>query len=77
MRLVYGQFQGNLNWEQLEALAQDLPMETNVILTRYQEVRKFERNAMNGQALLHLHTSYCKSLKCLSCEIGNHLLKSK
>ena len=77
IRLVYGQLQGNLNWEKLETLAQGLPMETNMVLSRYQQVRKIEKNAMSGQALLHLHANYCKSLKCLSCEIGNHLLKSK
>ncbi|MBM3436843.1 MAG: DUF2851 domain-containing protein, partial [Bacteroidetes bacterium] len=35
----------------------------------------FCRTAFNTQALLQLKAEYCSGRKCLSCAIGNNLLK--
>lgn len=52
-----------------------LPPEGNAILDRWAELGAPARNAWQSQALLHLQSRYCLPRRCLSCAIGNAILK--
>ena len=56
-------------------LLQQLPAETNSILAEWAAVGLVAVNAGQGQALLELKQLYCNKRRCLSCGIGNELLK--
>lgn len=57
-----------LNW------IEQLPAESNSIVTQYKNLGITVNNALHSQALLTLHKSYCTAKKCLHCAIGNHVL---
>lgn len=49
--------------------------EDNTIVRHYAERGMVPLNAMQSQALLHLHKLYCRRKRCLECSIGNGLLQ--
>ena len=61
--------------EQLIALLEDLPAESNRFITQWQACGIKAENALESQALLHLAQNYCQPHKCLQCRIGYWLLK--
>ncbi len=56
-------------------LLDQLPGENNSIIRKWQQLGMSTRTAFSTQALLQLRESYCSEKKCLSCAIGNNLLK--
>jgi hypothetical protein len=71
-----GRLQGRQ--EQVEramALLEQLPPETNTVLGTWSQLGLKAHNAARGQALLEQFTTYCAARRCLSCGIGNVLLK--
>ena len=53
-----------------------LKPETNSILDDWYDLGFRPSNALESQAFLYLHKSFCTHKKCLNCSIGFHLLKS-
>ena len=49
--------------------------EDNAIIRHYAQCSITANNAMQTQALLHLHNHYCKQKRCLECRIGTVLLR--
>jgi hypothetical protein len=58
-------------------LLQGLPAENNQVTAIWDNLRWKVKTAFDSQALLTLYQNYCQSRKCLSCNIGVHLLKTK
>lgn len=75
IQMIHGKMYGQLQWEVLEQLAQELPMEDNKLIRKYQGLRRMHAHAWNGQALLHLHDTYCKAKRCSHCTIGTYLME--
>lgn len=57
-------------------LLEELPPEANAVLEQWADVGLVADTAARGQALLELKSSYCAAKRCLSCAIGNQLLRS-
>ncbi len=75
---AYGQFINNdLLKDRALDLLEKLPSEKNSIVERYAEIGLKVDSALESQALLHLKENYCNCKKCLSCTIGNTILKRK
>jgi hypothetical protein len=62
--------------EEIIALATNIKGEENTIIKKFQNLRDFENNALDSQALLQLKNKYCDQNKCLQCAVGNVLLRS-
>jgi hypothetical protein len=60
-----------LNW------LQKLPREKNKITGLWEASGAGNQNAFDSQALLYLKKEYCNKRKCLSCSIGNAILKKE
>ncbi|MDI3321056.1 DUF2851 family protein [Pinibacter soli] len=54
---------------------QQLPAENNTIMEKFEEHGVKNSCAFDSQSLIELKTQYCESRRCLSCSIGNVLLK--
>lgn len=73
---IYGEYKNNntlkekaINW------LEQLPPENNQITRTWKELGVKPRHAADSQALIQLTNSYCRSKKCLSCQIGHLVLK--
>ncbi len=55
---------------------QELPAEQNSITRQWKLLNVTNSNALDAQALIQLTNHYCKEKKCLSCAVGNKLMKS-
>lgn len=55
-------------------LMEELPAEDNVILRQWTASGITPVNALESQALIHLHHEYCEPHKCLECSIGQGLI---
>lgn len=53
-----------------------LTSEKNTILLNFEKLGIKSKNALQSQALIELKTNYCSQKKCLTCSIGNNLIKS-
>ena len=53
----------------------DIKPERNSIIAKWENAGVVVENAFQSQALIMLKKNYCESKKCLSCGIGNDLLK--
>ncbi|MBE7443691.1 MAG: DUF2851 family protein, partial [Flavobacteriales bacterium] len=53
-----------------------LTSEKNTILLNFEKLGIKSKNALQSQALIELKTNYCSQKKCLTCSIGNNLLKT-
>lgn len=62
--------------ERALGLLEQLPAEGNAILKGWAHLGIKADSAARGQALLELKNSYCAQRACLSCRIGNQLLKN-
>lgn len=51
--------------------------EKNTISIAFEGAGLENNNAYDSQALLHMKSAYCAHKKCLSCAIGNYLLKGE
>ena len=54
---------------------QQLPKEKNAITKKWEEVGVVHQSAFDSQALLHLKKNYCTQKNCISCAVGNSILK--
>ncbi|MFT7900643.1 DUF2851 family protein [Tenacibaculum ascidiaceicola] len=75
LKFVYEQDRGEVNEEGLLKLIQQLHPEKNSIINKFAELKIKAKNAFESQALLELKNNYCVNTRCLSCRIGNDLLK--
>jgi hypothetical protein len=57
-------------------LLDELPPESNQIIKKYQALDFEVCSAFDSQALIQLKNQYCDQKRCLSCAIGNSILKS-
>jgi len=55
---------------------QKLSPEKNTIIKQWKSLPLKSWSAGYTQALLHLTQNYCKQKKCLSCSIGNSILRT-
>jgi len=53
----------------------DIHAETNVITKQWKSLGIKVKSAFDSQALVHLKTTYCDLRRCLSCKIGNEIIK--
>lgn len=74
LRFFYGQHTGKDESEVLLEMMQAIPAESNTIIKKYNSKRPKATNAQETQALIEMHSEYCKPNKCLSCAIGNFLI---
>jgi hypothetical protein len=75
---VYGKVRGNEDFcTHAVSLLENLPPEKNSILTQWEELGIRNPNAFTSQALLQLTNEYCQHKRCLSCSIGNKIVRSR
>jgi len=55
-------------------MMEELPAENNTLLRHWASAGIQAFNALESQALIHLHHEYCEPRKCLSCSIGQKLI---
>ncbi|WP_297096828.1 DUF2851 family protein [uncultured Draconibacterium sp.] len=74
---VYGEKQNkhHLKNRALEFL-ENLPAESNSIISNWSDLGIQARSAFDSQALLQLKNYYCESKKCLNCQLGVKLVSS-
>ena len=58
-------------------LLEEIAPEKNGIIKKWQELNIPTKSAYNTQALLQLKNEYCTHQKCLSCVVGNKLIRRK
>lgn len=61
----------------VELWLSQLPAEKNHIIDIWNQLGAQAQNALESQALLHLYKHYCTPRHCLSCKIGQCLLKEE
>ncbi len=76
IQFAYGQNQQNFNIEELLTMANQIPVEKNVVIDKFSSFGIHSKNAFESQSLLQLKNEYCSKSRCLSCEIGTALLKN-
>lgn len=74
LKFSYAKSQGKFIDENLFKLIKQIKMEKNSIVSRFLDIKKIEKNALNSQALLQLKSQYCDKNKCLCCAVGNSLI---
>jgi hypothetical protein len=57
-------------------LLESLPPEKNSIIARWEEMGVRNPDAFTSQALLQLDNEYCQPKRCLSCAIGNKIVRN-
>lgn len=57
-------------------LLEEIPPESNHIISKWKEVGFTPRSAYQSQALLELKKEYCHPKNCLDCSIGSTILKN-
>jgi hypothetical protein len=74
---VFGEKQ-NKNFLKNRALEflEQLPAESNSVISKWEKLGIKSRSAFESQALLHLKNNYCDKKKCLNCQIGVKLVKT-
>ncbi|WP_375238726.1 DUF2851 family protein [Aurantibacter sp.] len=77
LKYSYTKYQGSFNAELLLEVIQEIPIENNSIVAKFQTIKKMSKTALQSQSLLELKTNYCDKNKCVQCAIGNALLQQK
>ena len=73
---VYGKARGKEDYcTRAVTLLENLPPEKNSILARWDDLGVHNPNAFTSQALLQLANEYCRNKRCLSCSIGNKIVR--
>lgn len=57
-------------------LLEEIPPESNHIISKWEEMGFSPQSAYQSQALLELKNEYCHPKNCLNCSIGNIILKN-
>lgn len=72
----YGRFHKNERYcDKALQFLEYINAEDNTVIRHFADRGMAPQNAMQSQALLHLHKFYCKRKRCLECSIGNNLLR--
>lgn len=75
IKLVYHKYNNEENFEQLLNLAQQCKFEINNKTKIFMNKKLSCINALDSQAYIQLYNNYCDKNKCISCAIGNQVLK--
>ena len=76
MLVAYGSWKSDSSMiEKAVDLLIQLKPENNTFTRKWAETGIPAENAASSQALIELKTQYCDLKKCLSCSLGNTLLK--
>lgn len=74
---AYGEFHDQEEWkERCFSLLQSLPAEQNYVLRKFVSHAWKPSTAFDSQGMLELYRRYCSTQKCLSCKIGQSLVRS-
>lgn len=74
---VYGKQKNEVKYvERALQFLEQTAGEHNSIINKWGALKLSVKNAYSTQALLQLKNEYCSHKKCLSCNIGNYLLKN-
>jgi len=75
---AYGEYTDDLEWrEKCFDFLQTIPPEENSIISIFLDEGWKPENAFDAQGMIGLHHGYCSLKKCLSCKIGQNLLRSR
>ncbi|MBI1301074.1 MAG: DUF2851 family protein [Alphaproteobacteria bacterium] len=73
---AYGTFIDSLAWqEKCFDFLQQIPPESNHIIKKFAAVNWNPLQGFESQAMIGLFNNYCKPRKCLTCKIGQNLLR--
>lgn len=75
LQFIYQKHKGNLDIDTLFKMISTIKPEKNSIINKYTSLGIKSSSALKTQALLQLNANYCKKNNCLSCIVGNTLLK--
>lgn len=76
LRFAYGIFIDNIEYSDSAInLLHDIKPEKNRIISKWNRIGQGSGDAGMSQGLIELFQSYCCKKKCLSCKIGNSLLR--
>jgi hypothetical protein len=74
---VYGKHKGDDKYiERALHFLEQIKGEQNSIIKKWAGLKLPVTNAYSTQALLQLKNEYCNQKKCLTCSVGNYLLKN-
>ncbi|NNK12499.1 MAG: DUF2851 family protein [Flavobacteriaceae bacterium] len=73
----YGEYIGKVVDIQIMQWATELKAEQNSLIRTFKKEGISSQNAFESQALIHLHTHYCRKNKCLQCQWGTYILYGK
>jgi hypothetical protein len=59
------------------AILQQVPSESNVIITEWKLLGLKSKSAFDSQALIELQNNYCMKRRCLECTIGVSLINTR
>ena len=76
MQFAYAKSQGKEISEDLIQLMQQVDVEKNSVVEKFNGFGIQSRNALDSQSLLQLKNEYCNKSRCLECAIGIRLLKN-
>lgn len=72
---IYGKFRDEHQYcDRALLLLEDLRPEKNKVSAHWAALGIHARSAYESQALLQLHTNYCRQFRCLECSIGHRIL---
>jgi hypothetical protein len=75
---AYGRYFEQPEWqERCFDLMQTLPAENNFIIRIFEERSWRAESSFDSQGMIGLFRGYCQSQKCLSCKVGQSLLKGQ
>jgi hypothetical protein len=73
---AYGQFTGNqLLLDKATTILMEVKPETNSIIKKWNALEVKPLHAHDSQALIELYTSFCVPKNCLTCRIGNSIIR--
>ncbi|MGZ4075415.1 MAG: DUF2851 family protein, partial [Bacteroidia bacterium] len=74
---VYGKQKGEEKYiDRALNFLEHIEGENNSIISKWESLKLPVKTSYSTQALLQLKNKYCDHKKCLSCSIGNYLLKN-
>lgn len=74
IRFSYAKNQGKPIDETIVSWMQQIALEKNSVVAKFQQLKPEFKTALQSQALIQLKSVYCNKNKCLQCAIGNNLL---
>lgn len=76
--VAYGTLHGDdALTERAAGLLQEIPAESNSIVSLFVRAGLPCKDAFTSQALIHLRRKYCEARKCLYCRLGHRLLSAR